>query len=468
MEIKKIVHSILVISLSSFIFISCIDTDNSTGNGLIPDDYYMTLHRAEFDVPLQMKMSDSLQTNMSNFAAIGSINDPDFGMSQSATAFAFAPYTDSLSYGNNPTPKSLSLFISGISSETYSDKDNYIHQSIYVHRLNSDLDSLKTIYNNSIQAADYSSTPLNIGGENVFFGNNTSISMNLSLDLAKELLLASSDERNNRFKFMKKYKGLYLKTDPVSNSYIGGRLFYIPMSSSASFSTYMGLSLTYWHVDSKIPDGKDSTISYVSYALTNVNNITHSSSALESANPAGPILLEGMAGIKPYIDFSEIKNSIDTWASTNQIDLRKLIVAKAELQLYYDASGNYDFINRAYPGMIFLNIREQNTNKNKLYIPIADIMEYQPQSGQSTVVNNINRSKELYSINISSYVQSLIKGELTEGEKKAWIMANNLTTDSNGQPIGYFVDNLSFNKVTFFGPNDVKKPKLIITYALTY
>jgi len=245
-------------------------------------------------------------------------------------------------------------------------------------------------------------------------------------------------------------------------------LFYIPMSSSASFSTYMGLSLTYWHVDSKIPDGKDSTISYVSYALTNVNNITHSSSALESANPAGPILLEGMAGIKPYIDFSEIKNSIDTWASTNQIDLRKLIVAKAELQLYYDASGNYDFINRAYPGMIFLNIREQNTNKNKLYIPIADIMEYQPQSGQSTVVNNINRSKELYSINISSYVQSLIKGELTEGEKKAWIMANNLTTDSNGQPIGYFVDNLSFNKVTFFGPNDVKKPKLIITYALTY
>jgi Cu2+-containing amine oxidase len=468
MEIKKIVHSILVISLSSFIFISCIGTDNSTGDGLIPDDYYMSLHRAEFDVPLQMKMSDSLQTNSSNYAAIGSINDSDFGMMQSASAFAFAPYIDSLSYGTNPIPKSLFLSIAGISYETYSDRDNYIHQSIFAHRLNNDLDSLKTIYNNSISAVDYNPTPLNIGGGNVFFGNNSNISINLSLDYARELLQASSDERSNRFKFIKRYKGLYLRADPVSNTYIGGRLFFIPMSSSAAFSTYMGLSLTYWHVDSEIPNGKDSTITYVSYALTNVNSVTHSSTPLESTSPAGPILLEGMAGIKPYIDFSEIKSSIDIWATANQIDLSKLIVAKAELQLYYDASGDYDFMNRTYPSMIFLNTREQNTNKNKLYIPVSDIMEYQPKTGQSTMITNLNRSKELYSINISSYVQHLIKGDLTEEEKKAWIMADNLSTDSNGQPVGYFVDNLSFNKVTFFGPNDVKKPKLIITYALTY
>ena len=468
MKIKKLIRSILPISLASFIFISCIDTDNSTGNGLIPDDYYMSLHKAEFDVPLQMKMSDSLQTSASGYATIGSINDPDFGIMQSMTAFAFVPYIDSLSYGNNPTPKSLSLYISGISTSPYSDRDSYIHQTIYAHRLNSDLDSLKTIYNNSVLAADYNPTPLNVGGGNIFFGNNTTISMNLSLDYARELLTATSEERNNQFEFIKRYKGLYLRTDPVSSSYIGGRLCYIPMSPSTAFSTYVGLSMTYWHVDSNIPAGKDSTISYIAYALTNVNTISHSSSALESTNPAGPILLEGIAGIKPYIDFSEIKSSIDTWAATNQVDLSKLIVAKAELQLYYDASGDYDFINKFYPSMIFLNTRHKDANNNKRYTPISDVSEYQPQSGQSTAVNNINRSKELYSINISSYIQHLIKGSLTEEDKQAWVMPNDLATDSNGRPIGYFVDNVMYNKVVFFGPNDIKKPKLIITYALTY
>ena len=466
MEIRKIVRSILVISLLSFIFTSCLDTDGSTGSGLIPDDYYMSLHKVEFDVPLQMKLSDSLQTNASSYAVIGSINDPDLGMTESAAAFSFFPY-DTLSYGNSPVPKSISLFLS-ITPQTYSDRDNYIHQNIYVHRLNSEIDSLGTIYNNSLSATDYNPAPLNIGGGNVFFGNNTDISINLDLDFARELLTATKEERKNMYAFMKRYKGLYLRTDPVSSSYLGGRFCCIPMTQSNGFSSYIGLSLTYWHVDNNIPAGKDSTIVYYVYSLTNVNSISHSSSTLESSNPSGPIFLEGMAGIKPYIDFSEIKSSIDTWATTNQVDLSKVIIAKAELQLYYDAAGDYDFLNRLSPPIIFLNTRgEKDANNNRRYSPTADIVNYRPQTS-TTTPSNQNRSKELYSLNISSYVQRLIKGELTEQEEKAWIMSSNLATDGNGQAIGFFIDNISYSKVTFFGPNDVKKPKLIITYALTY
>ena len=464
---RKIVHSILIISLVSFIFTSCLETDNSTGNGLIPDDYYMSLHKTEFDVPLQMKMSDSLHTNASGYAIIGSINDPDFGMTQSAAALSFIPSISSLSYGNDPVPKSLSLFIYGITSQIYSDRDYYIHQNIYVHNLNSGIDSLKTVYNNSIKAGDYNSTPLNVGGGNVFFGNNTDISMNLSLDYARELLTATQKERDNRFEFIKRFHGLYLRVDPVQNSYIGGRLCYIPMSPNLGYSTSLGLSLTYWHVDSDIPEGKDSTITYLAYSLTNVNNITHSSTALESDNPTGPVFLEGMAGIKPYIDFSEIKSSIDIWAASKQIDLSKLIIAKAELQLYYDAPADYSDLAKFYPSTIFLNTRQKDNDDNPRYAPTKDIHAYL-QSVSGSTVSNLNRSKELYTFNITSYLQRLIKGDLTEDELQTWIMPNSEISDINGQKIGFSVENIFFRKVAFFGSNSVKKPKLILTYALTY
>jgi len=467
MEIRKFVRSILVISLLSFVITSCVETDGSTGSGLIPDDYYISLHKAEFDVPVQMKMSDNIRTNASAYAIIGSVNDPDFGMTESAAAFSFIPANNSLSYGDNPIPKSLSLFITGISSHAYSDRDNFIHQNIYVHSLNSGIDSLETVYNNSIKAGDYDSAPLNIGGGNVFFGSNPDISINLSLDYARELLAATEDEREDRYTFMKRYNGLYLRTDPVLSSYIGGRLCYIPMTQSLGFSSSMGLSLTYWHVDSDIPDGKDSTLFYYAYSLTNVNNITHSSASLESDNPVGPIFLEGIAGIKPYIDFSEIKGSVDTWAASNQIDLSKVIVVKAELLLHYDAPDDYSDLPRFYPETIFLNTlqKDRDSEDKYRYIPIEDILIYSDPSGG--VISNLNRSKELYSFNISSHFQRFIKGELTEDDLRAWVMPNMILSDNNGQAMGFAIENMIFHKIAFFGANDVKKPKLILTYALS-
>jgi|GEM_PF-616799 len=468
MRIRKIFA--LIVLLSSFVFTSCMEKDNLTGSELLPDDYFLRLYKTEFDIPVQMKLSDNLQTAQPGYAIIGSINDPDFGMVQSETAFSFVPQDTSRSYGTNPIPKSLHMYIYGINNPSYvssmpvaySDNDLYIHQNIYVHRLKSEIDSINTIYNNSFDTDDYEATPLNVGGGNVFFGNNPNLQINLPLSLAEELLSATKAERSDIYKFMKRYQGFYLKTDPVPTSYIGGRLCYISMSSEIPV---VGLSLTYWHTDSKIPEGKDSTITYWANPNKNINIISHESSHLEDSDPAGNILLEGFAGIKPYVDFNEVKTSIDTWAVNNQIDLTKLIVSKAELQLYYDAPDDYIFMQNFYPPFIYLNTQEQDDNNKFRYMPQTAIFAYLPSQEQQ--LSNWNTSKEMYSLDISSYIQNLIQGKLTEEDKKAWVMANYPVTNPNtGAPMGYSIDNVTFQKVAFFGKNSVKKPRLILTYAL--
>ena len=469
MKTKKGVGFLSVALIFSLLFTSCIDKDYSIGNGLLPDDYYMQIKKAEFDIPVEMKMPDKVVTASSGYAIVGSINDPDFGMMQSSTAFHVYPSDTTLSYGNNPVPKSLQLFIYGINDPSYisaivgnySINDAYLHQNIYVHRLNTEIDSINTIYNNSLGTADYNAIPMNMGGGNVFFGNNPNMYMNLSLDYARELLSATKEERQDIFKFMKRYKGLYLRTDPVLSTYNGGRLCYVSLSGA-----YMiGMSLTYTHTDNSIPAGKDSTILYLASSARAINIISHQSSPHESSNPTGDLLMEGFAGIKPYINFDNVKSSIDTWAQNNQIDLNKVVVTKAELQLHYKAPQDYTFMQNFHPPLIFLNTKEKDSHDLYRYMPTDDIFEYGTSSGSSS---NRNPSKEIYSLNISSYIQKLIHGKLTNDEKSTWLMSNSPIIDPNtGSLAGYSVDNVAINKVVFFGNNDPsKKPKLILTYAL--
>lgn len=100
MIIKNILRSTAALALSLFLFTSCIETDKTTGASLVPGDHILKVKTIGFDVPVQMKLSDSLQTVYSGALTIGSYKDPDFGSMQASTAFQFIPAFPSHDFGS--------------------------------------------------------------------------------------------------------------------------------------------------------------------------------------------------------------------------------------------------------------------------------------------------------------------------------------------------------------------------------
>ena len=471
MKIKDTISFIVTIVLFIFSTSSCIDKDSAMGANLIPGDFYLSLHKTEFDIPLQMKMMDSLYTFYSDNLIFGSIMDEDFGLTTVSTAFQFIPDSLSRSYGTNPEPLSILMTLNQLVYTGYLPEGEFAPQNVYVHRLIKDIDTVNTLYNNSIDEGYCDLEPLNTGGTVIFGENGTGTEyIHLSLDFARELLAATEEERTDTtysFKaFKERYKGLYIKTDPVP--YIGGRLNSFAFNQYDNYSNAR-IDLTYRHFDDDNPQGVDSTISYFGFHSA-LNEIHHSSAHLEDESPQGKIFLEGLAGIKPYIDFSVMRERIADWAQGENIDLSKLIVTKAELRLPYEMPSDYKLFSY-FPDILHLNLALRTNDKNiKNHSPIPDINGLNTGDAYNLPSNN-NRSQLCYSINISSYLQRVLQETYTGDYLKAWIAPDIavLVSDyySSGYTVSHFsVDKKDYHKVIFNGFSDERKPKMIFTYAL--
>ena len=159
-------RSLSALALISLLFVSCIDVNKSTGGEFVPDDQKFGIAIKEFDLPVQQKSSDSIQTIFTGDAVVGAYKDPELGITTSAAAVRFIPQVRKNTFGNNPVPKSLKLSIAVSSKIVLDQKDANIPQNVYVYVLRKDLDST-VMYNNSITAADFDPVPL---AGNVFFG----------------------------------------------------------------------------------------------------------------------------------------------------------------------------------------------------------------------------------------------------------------------------------------------------------
>ena len=77
-------HSGVILSLAAlltaFCLASCITTDHTLGNSLVPDNQDITLHTATIDLPVGLKMADSLQMSVSQSAMVGAVRSDTFGL----------------------------------------------------------------------------------------------------------------------------------------------------------------------------------------------------------------------------------------------------------------------------------------------------------------------------------------------------------------------------------------------------
>jgi hypothetical protein len=396
-----------------------------------------------------MKMADSLQSIYSGYLVVGAFKDPDLGNTSTGAAFQIVPAINDNDFGSNPVPSLLKISMKVGQSLVLDSNNGNIPQNIYLYTLKKDLDST-TVYNNSITLDDINPVPINTGGT-VFFGGD-SIVMNLSLDFASELLSATADERDSSDIFVKRFKGLYMATEPLPGAINGGRFNIVN-------PTEVFMQMNYRHVDQTNNIDKDSTLFYyVSSSRPYMNVFKHSSNQLESSNPQGKVYIEGLAGIKPFIDFAQVKTTFENWAASNNFDISQVVIARAELRLPYEFPSNYLTMGQ-FPSQLFLATKEVSSSFDlPFYQPVSDIYI------QSTGLNN--RSQFYYTMDISAFLQKVLKGSLTGDGLKAWITPVASETNSYTGDISYYVDNLVYCKATLNGNNDTRRPQIILTYAI--
>ncbi len=94
-------RSVAALLVSSAITISCINVDKTVGDNLIPTDHELTVSTASVNIPIQMKMTDSLQSIFPDYLVTGAYYDPDFGRKIIYAAFQVIPYVTENDFGDN-------------------------------------------------------------------------------------------------------------------------------------------------------------------------------------------------------------------------------------------------------------------------------------------------------------------------------------------------------------------------------
>ena len=449
----SITHGLWLL-FSTLFLCSCITIDKTMGDKLIPTDQDLTLYTVSFDLPVDSKLTNKLPTNNFFFEydlemplLFGACYDPLFGLTEAGTVFQFFPYNSygaGLSYGDALEPVSLTLTLQRHKQGNIVLNQNQISipQNVFVHEINNSI-TYQNAHNNSLLSQDWNPVPISLPGQ-IYFGADT-LRISLSLDFARELLSIGQEEKDSTSLFFQRFKGLYIKTEPPVSGINTGRL---NLLSSAE------MTLRY-----KSNGADSSAYFYFSPYYGKVfNTITHSRASIDP-HPSEHIYYQGFAGHKPYIDFVALTHHIRAWAKQSQIDIKKFLISRAEILLFYDTDTDYTIINQ-YPNRLY-PYTYKYTDTTSYYLPVNNI--YLTDSNPD---GYINRSKYCYSMNVTSYLQSLLKKEEVTEEDNTWLMETTYYTDEYSQKATYHFSAYTYPLAVFKGVATDAKPIIKITYAV--
>lgn len=449
MRLSRVIPGLAAL-LTAFCLASCITTDRTIGSSLVPDNQDISLRTATFDLPVSLKMADSLQTAISQSITVGAIRTSTFGLFHSDAALSVTPSADSIVWGGNPTVRSFTLNLITDTTLVLDATQRYIHQNFYVHQLNVELDSTM-VYNNSLSAKDYNPEVISEGGF-VYTGGD-SYTVKLKEEIGRRLFEIPMSTLDSAELFMKAFHGFYIHCDDPVEGLEGGRLNLFDLSSST-------LSLTYDYNDT---DGnrKSNTVIFQLGAKYCVNVSTAGSRSLESDDPADALFMEGLCGIKPYIEALRLKDAVTAWAASQQIPVEDLIIAKATINFPFEYDGDPASL-KSYAGNIF-PCKRKATGERIRYTPIDEINQT-----DDVETGTINRSKLEYRSNVSIYLQDLIRrnrSEITAADD-LWLMPTITYYNSTSGETYYYADYFYYAQSVLNGTAAARHPVVTLTYTL--
>ena len=446
---KSGIRTVLVTLVTLLSLASCITIDPTLGTSLVPVNQNITIRTATIDLPVTLRMADSLQSNVSQNATVGAIRSETFGLFHADAAFSVTPASDSVEWGANPAVRDITLFLSRDTSLVVDPSQYSIPQNLYIHQLTIDLDSTK-IYNNSIGSEDYDPDPISTGGS-VYVGGDT-YSVKLKKIIGEKLFALSTETRDSAELFMKAFRGFYIRCDDPEENLLGGRLNGFDLSSSYILLT--------WEYDDTDGNRKVTSTTFSLGAYYSVNCLTAGSGNLEQADPTLQLYLEGLCGIKPHIDARQLRDAVTAWAGENDISPKDLLVAKATMSFPFEYNGDRDELDY-FPPCIF-PCRRVAGDTRTLYTPLDEINDTALESG------DINRSLLQYTSNVSLYLQDLLSRdrESLTTEDDLWIMPILSYYDSYSSATYYYSDYYYYSQSVLNGTAAERHPVLQLTYAV--
>ena len=446
---KHVVAPLVVALVSLFSLSACIEKDILLGSAMVPTNQDISIKTATFDLPVDLRMADSLQSSVSQSITLGAIRTDTFGLFRSESAMTVTAAVDSIEWGRNPVVRRIYLTLTRDTTLTIDPAQLHAPQNLYVHELRTQLDSTHR-YNNSLTAADYDPENLMLG--NVPYMGEDSYTVDLKKEYGEQFFRIPMEKLDSAELMMKELFGLYLTCDDPVEPLEGGRLNVFDLSGS-------GLYLMYEY-DDEDGNRKSSTAVFQLGQYHTVNITSSGARDLVTDNPGKAIYMEGLSGIKPHITASRLYRQISGWAEANGIPLRNLLIAKATIEFPFEFNGDpahYD----TWSGNMF-PVRRVHNDGILSYGPIQEIYDSYLESG------NIDRSNLTYKSNISLYLQSLIRkeaGEITE-EDDLWMMPTVSATNSYTSEVYYYADYYFYRQNYLNGTGALRHPVLKLTYSV--
>jgi Domain of unknown function (DUF4270) len=456
MQFKDTLRKLILLSITAFAVFSCITVDKSLGDQYIPDDQKLKVMVAEFRLPVSLKMEDSLQGISGNngYGTFGAIRTKEFGLATFGVAANICqPYT-TFRFGKDPVIKSI-YFMAAVSNKYLIDANQAgIPQNVFIYRTTKKIDST-SIYNNSITDKDYNPVPLNVSSVTYFGGDSVKVYLNNAL--GTELLSATETELDSIDLFTNRFKGLYIQCTPPEGDLIGGRLNNMSYSS-AVISIKYNFQPTWEAGLSR----KDTTVLFSFGDGFCVNTSSYSSAHLATAEPlTEEIPIEGIAGIKPYVDAKALKDTLNNWATKKRYNPKDILISKATVTFPFEIPQDLDMTT--YPSILFPAYRTDSLQR--FYYPFKDI----DVLGNST--GSINRSLCEYAMDIPSTIQKLINFEEDKDKKLSkefnfWLSPIRVESDETYGTTTYLVDTYNYYKGKINGPKAKRYPKLTLVYTV--
>ncbi|MDR1680698.1 MAG: DUF4270 domain-containing protein [Prevotellaceae bacterium] len=436
-------------------FGACVTADDSFGTGLVPDDQKPRVQvYTTTNLPVYTATLDSIPTIAVSASAcvFGSIHVYPFGTTDARAIFRMYPAAVAHSFGEHPvfTSANLTLVISG--RKMADDDQRNIVQNIRLHQLSKTLSYDSSYYNNSITDSDCDPTPVNLPGSTYNGGDTLEIS--LTSDFGNHLLSASATHMDSLLHFYDHFKGFALSVDAQPDGTPGGRLNQMDVS-------YAMMVLNY-----KNDEGRDTAFYYYGDYSLMFSVYRHSSAALADyasplPAPAQRIYFESLAGVKPVIDLTSVKDSILALLHDRNLRPDQLVINNASIEFTVKMDANHYLSN--FPEALTLCARIDTTDK----------LTYSIINDANTNANfggGINRSLQRYTFNIAQYLQQLILEERAGGitsPVQFYLFPTTTVTDSYGYSYT-LLDNLTYSYGELYGAGSNSPVTLRLVYTILY
>ncbi|MCR5352623.1 MAG: DUF4270 domain-containing protein [Bacteroidales bacterium] len=434
----------LILAAALFCCLSCVETNSTLGGSFVPVEETYSFYTTEIELDkITMRMADNLSGYSNYRMTIGSIREPEFGLTTRGSAVSLVPlFVGDFEMGENPVFKRFHFAIARDTVSVNDPSQANILQHVRVYELSQPVEALVDYDSNKSIAHGSKSV---VKGSPVFNGTD-SLSFDFSEEFGRRYLQITKEDVQDIQVYLKKFPGIYMETDEPEGD--GGRIdmFEVQMAYDKNSNYIMGniASLDY----SAEFDGvrKDTTLHFY-YGATDFYDLD---SLFQNYNGTFPqyalnytgqdtrgregvaqdkILVEGGGGLKPVISALDLKHAAEQAIIKAGGNPSEAIINKASLVFPFDLPENVRELD-SWPIRLSPTSRiVRDEGKSIVYMGLTD------SSASSENQGDVDRSLLQYAPDITYHLQELLRidegatdklatQDLLSGNRDVWLLVN--------------------------------------------